>query len=291
MKLLIGIVNFDTKKYLYECLKTVYANKPFYQFKVVVVDNNSTDGSIEMVNKFFPEVLVIANQNNLGYARACNQLANKFTCQYICFLNPDVLVHPKTFDYIVRFLDENKNIGACGCKNLDVDGKPQPSILRFPTALQVFLDTLFPERSIKLSKFKDSTRPKSVNYLLGSFMILRKNVFDSIGGFDENFFLYAEEIDLFLRIRERGYKIYYLPQVKVTHIQGASTSQNRVFCRTQNYRSLFYIYKKYKPHKLDIVYKTTKVALWVRRYFPQINRTEKDLARDVYNNISLKDLL
>jgi len=209
-----------------------------------VVDNNSVDGSNQMVEQKFPEVKLIANNNNLGFSAANNQAIKQATGEYILLLNPDTVVEENTFERCVKFMDEHQDAGALGVKMIDGNGEFLPESKRsLPTPLVAFykifgLSALFP-RSKSFGKYHlgylDNEQTHEIEVLAGAFMFIRNKVLDEIGLLDESYFMYGEDIDLSYRITQAGYKNYYYPETRIIHYKGESTKKSSI-----NYVFVFY---------------------------------------------------
>lgn len=244
MKLSIVIVNYNVEHFLEQCLHSVYTALEGLEGEVWVVDNNSVDGSLAMLNRKFPQVKLIANKENVGFARANNQAIRQSSGEYILLLNPDTIVEPDTFSKCVQFMDEHPEAGGLGVKMLDGKGNFLPESKRgLPTPRVAFykifgLSKLFP-KSKKFGSYHltylDKDEIHSVDVLSGAFMLMRKSVLDQVGLLDEDYFMYGEDIDLSYRITKGGYKNYYFPKTRIIHYKGESTKKSSV-----NYVYVFY---------------------------------------------------
>jgi O-antigen biosynthesis protein len=212
--------------------------------EIIVVDNNSVDGSSKMVAEKFPEVKIIRNQDNLGFSKANNQAINISSGEYVLLLNPDTVVEEDTFRKIIAFMDAHPEAGGLGVKMIDGKGKFLPESKRgLPTPSVAFckvfgLSRLFP-RSRIFGKyhmgFLDKDKINEVEILAGAFMLLRRKTLDITGLLDETFFMYGEDIDLSYRITKAGFKNYYFPETRIIHYKGESTKKSSI-----NYVLVFY---------------------------------------------------
>jgi O-antigen biosynthesis protein len=244
MELSVIIVNYNVKYFLEQCLKSVFISGKNLKMEVFVVDNNSVDGSVQMVKEKFPEVILIANQDNVGFSRANNQAITRATGKYILLLNPDTVVEDDTFEKVTGFMNLTPDAGGLGVKMIDGSGAFLPESKRgLPTPSVAFykifgLSAIFP-RSKVFGRyhlgFLSSDKIHSVEILSGAFMLLRKTVLDQIGYLDETFFMYGEDIDLSYRILQHGYKNYYFPETRIIHYKGESTKKSSI-----NYVFVFY---------------------------------------------------
>jgi N-acetylglucosaminyl-diphospho-decaprenol L-rhamnosyltransferase len=235
----VVIVSYNTKEILGNCLQALFEHNQEIDMEVFVVDNNSHDGSADMVRQDFPTVFLIANKQNLGFAAANNQAFALARGSYIILLNPDAYVRPLSVLQCVNFMDRTPRCGLCGGKIISPAGKLEPSARRFPSFFSKILSFSglsgkFPQSSIlnhyEFGGFKYD-RPLEVDWVPGTFTIVRKAMLDAIGWFDERFYIYYEETDLCMRAKKAGWKIYFIPDAEVTHIGGASskTRKDKIF--------------------------------------------------------------
>jgi len=232
MDLSVIIVNYNVKFFLEQCLCSVSKAVDSLNAEVIVVDNHSTDGSHTYLQDRFPFVRFIINNGNLGFSKANNQGIQQAKGKYILFLNPDTIVPEDCFSRCIAFMQSGSEAGALGLRMIDGTGKYLKESKRgFPTAWVSFckmsgLTSLFPKSRIfaryYLGHLSDEQN-QQVNALSGAFMLVKKEVLDKTGGFDERFFMYAEDIDLSYRIQNAGYKNYYFAESTIIHFKGEST--------------------------------------------------------------------
>lgn len=244
MDISIVIVSFNVRYFLESCLYSVYKALKEVKGEVIVVDNNSVDGTFRMVEEKFPEVKIIPNRENIGFAKACNQGIGIARGRYVLLLNPDTLIEETTLTKCIQFMDEHPEAGALGVKMIDGKGNFLPESKRaLPTPMVAFykifgLGCLFP-RSRTFNRYYlghlDKNKTTSVEVLTGAFMMLRKEILEEIGGLDEDYFMYGEDIDLSYRITQAGYRNYYFPETTIVHYKGESTKKGSL-----NYVILFY---------------------------------------------------
>lgn len=242
--LAVIIVNYNVKHFLEQCLLSVKAAMQGLDCEVWVVDNNSVDGSQQMVREKFPWVHHIDNKDNVGFSRANNQAIEQSNARYVLLLNPDTVVEETTFTKCIEFMDAHPDAGGLGVKMIDGNGKFLPESKRaLPTPWVAFykifgLATLFP-KSKKFGKYHLTYLSKEENHsievLSGAFMLMRQEALDKVGLLDETFFMYGEDIDLSYRIILGGYKNYYFSETKIIHYKGESTKK-----ATFNYVRTFY---------------------------------------------------
>ena len=244
MKLSVVIVNYNVEYFLEQCLHSVRRAMQGIEGEVFVVDNNSVDGSLKMLAQKFPEVKVIANKDNVGFAKANNQAIRISTGEYVLLLNPDTVVEDDTFSKCIVFMDSHPDAGGLGVKMVDGKGQFLPESKRgLPTAQTAFykmfgLAKLFPH-SKRFARYYMGHLPidetNEVEILAGAFMMMRRETLDKVGLLDETFFMYGEDIDLSYRITQGGYKNYYFPETRIIHYKGESTKKTSV-----NYVFVFY---------------------------------------------------
>ncbi|MCD6658657.1 MAG: glycosyltransferase family 2 protein [Lentimicrobium sp.] len=244
MKLSVIIVNYNVKYFLEQCLHSVEAAIKGIDAEVFVVDNNSVDGSVEMVREKFPDVKLIANTVNTGFSVANNQAIKVASGEYILLLNPDTVVELDTFSKSVEFMDAHPDAGGLGIKMVDGSGRFLPESKRgLPTPAVAFykifgLSALFPKSRIFGQYhlgYLDNEKTHVVDVLAGAYMMLRRETLEKTGLLDETFFMYGEDIDLSYRITKSGYKNYYFPGARIIHYKGESTKKSSI-----NYVFVFY---------------------------------------------------
>jgi len=253
MDVSIVIVNFNTKDFLKKCLLSIFKFTKGIKFEVIVVDNLSSDSSIEMLRKDFREVKVIENKDNLGFGTGNNQGAKIAVGRYLCFLNPDVILTENSLEKMFKKLGKNTEIAVCGPKILNPEKVVQQSVGFFPDLPQVFwwmtfIDDLPFGKLLKPYHVDHDSfyqKEQEVDWVTGAAMMVRREVFEKVSGFDEKIFLYGEEVELCYRIKKDGFKILYFPDTKVIHIGQASTNGN-IVAITGEYKAVLYFYEKYK---------------------------------------------
>ena len=225
----IIIVSYHSREVLPACLDSVRAAG---QAPVVVVDNASGDGTPAMVQERFPEVTLMANPQNLGFAAACNQGARAAPTEYLLFLNPDTRLLPDSLTQPLEFLQDprHQSTGIVGIQLLDDHGRISRSCARFPTpgrfyARSLGLDRLLPRwfPSYRMTDW-DHSRSQPVDHVIGAFYLVRRKVFEQLGGFDERFFVYLEDLDLSFRAHQAGWPCYYLAEAQAYHAGGGGAT-------------------------------------------------------------------
>jgi GT2 family glycosyltransferase len=227
----IIIVNWNSREFLAQCLATIFATPRVLEIEVIVIDNASYDGSEAMVRNGFPAVTFIQGRENLGFARANNVAAGRAAGRNLLFLNPDTEVVATAIQRMVRFLDAAPDAGAVGCKLLNTDGSLQTSCVQaFPTVSNQVLDSevlrrMFPRSSLwGTQAFLDvRAAPAQVQALSGACILVRREASLAVGHFTEDYFMYAEDIDLCFKLQKAGLRNYYLGDVCVIHHGGQSS--------------------------------------------------------------------
>jgi N-acetylglucosaminyl-diphospho-decaprenol L-rhamnosyltransferase len=229
------IVSFNTRDILRGCLTELFANSQGLDMEVFVVDNRSSDGSAQMVEREFPKVHLIANTENLGFAAANNQAFRLARGRYIVLLNPDAFVKPGALQAAVSFMERTPGCGICGGRLVDLDGHLDPSARRFPTwpaklSTLTGMSSRYPGSPVfnrhDFGGFAHD-RHREVDWVPGTFVVLRQRMLAQIGLFDERFFIYYEETDLCLRARKNGWTVFFVPEAEVVHIGGASSKTRK----------------------------------------------------------------
>lgn len=251
--LTIIIVSWNCKPYLVDCIRSIDAAGSAYACSVIVVDNNSADGTVEMLQRDFSNVRLLANAHNAGFAAANNQAMNLAQSRYMMLLNPDTILHRGALDELVRFMDGHPTVWVAGPLLLNKGGSVQHSGVRFPSTWNIlcemfFLDRLFP-RSKAFGRHKelyaDTSIPRSVDYVRGACLIVRASVLNAVGGLDERFFMYFEETDWCYRIAQAGGKVYVCPAAKVVHFGGDEIGHYDERKLVHYHKSLLLFYQKY----------------------------------------------
>ncbi|MCB0730854.1 MAG: glycosyltransferase [Ignavibacteriae bacterium] len=233
----IIIVNYNVKEFLLNLLDSIQHASKKISSEVIVVDNNSDDGSISAIKTKFPSVITIENKNNVGFGAANNQGLEISKGKYILMINPDTLVNENTFEIMLKFLAENPNIGLAGCKVLNPDGSLQlPCRRSFPGPWVSFtkvtgLSKLFPKSKI-FAKYNltylDENKSYEVDAVSGSFMMMTRSAYEKVGGFDTDFFMYGEDLDLCYRVQKSGLKVFYVSETEIIHYKGESTKRSKI---------------------------------------------------------------
>jgi GT2 family glycosyltransferase len=252
------IVNRNTAALLLECIDHIHACVISREFEIIVLDNGSTDDSVASIRGKYPLVKIIEAGRNLGFAAANNLAARQASGEFLFLVNTDAMLERKCPERLVSLLELDPSIGIIGPKLINPDLSPQTSFESVPTLAtetlnRSLLKRLFPTRYP--SKFSDLTEPTPVEALIGAVMVIRKSLFDEIGGFDEGYFFFMEETDLMVRIREAGYKVVHDPVAKAVHLQGGTAKATRIAARIEFYRSRYRFFEKHYGKQKELVLK------------------------------------
>lgn len=238
------IVNYNARFFLKNCLESVFAATKGLEAEVIVVDNNSSDGSCGMLHEHYPDVQRICNGENLGFSRANNQAAARARGDYLLILNPDTVLAEHTLRDIMAWFQSHPEAGAAGVSFIDGKGSFLPECKRnFPT-LRIALLKVFGLSGGYYSNDLEAGDKGPVDVLTGAFMFMRRSLFEELNGFDEEFFMYGEDIDLSYRILQAGYRNYYLGENTVIHYKGESTVKDASYYRNF-YGALRIFYNKH----------------------------------------------
>ena len=243
-RLSVVIVNYNVEHFLDQCLHSVQRSKTSFAIEVLIVDNNSVDGSLGMIREKYPAYTLIANKENAGFSKANNQAIALAKGEYVLLLNPDTVVAEDTFQKVVDFMDAHPNAGGLGVHMIDGKGNFLPESKRgLPKPMVAFykifgLSKLFP-KSKRFGQYHlghiDENQTSVIDVLSGAFMLMRKSALDKVGLLDEDYFMYGEDIDLSYRIQKGGFDNYYFPETSIIHYKGESTKKSSV-----NYVFVFY---------------------------------------------------
>ena len=294
MTLSVVIVNYNVKYFLKQCLASVYgsdrrlADGSELEFDVWVVDNDSVDGSVEMVRRDFPQVHVIENHENVGFARANNQALAQSTGQCLLLLNPDTVVERDTFVQCANFMAEHEDCGGLTVKMVDGKGNfLRESKRGFPSPAASFykisgLTRLFPHSKRFAAYYMGHLGEDDINeieILPGAFLMLRREVYDKIGGLDETYFMYGEDIDYSWSIKLAGWKNYYLPTTRIIHYKGESTRKGSMNYVYTFYNAMAIFVRKYFSGKDARLFNLLlQVAIWLRATLAWIQRIAQRVA-------------
>jgi len=252
----IILVSYNAREHLEACLRSLHENPASISTEIIVVDNASTDGSRESVPKDRSDIRLIASRENLGFAGANNLGFRASRGKFILFLNTDTLIGKGTLDRLCSMLHDHSDAGAVGPALFRSEASPQVSFGNrvdfFAQWRQKYLWNPYYARRLKTAR-----RPRKVGWLSGACLMVRREVFSSIDGFDEHFFLYFEDIDLCYRIRRTGFRLLFFPEIRIMHKGSGSTASQARFCRFHYRKSQLYFYRKHN----------SSFSLWLLRAY------------------------
>jgi GT2 family glycosyltransferase len=259
VKLSIIIINWNTRDLTLHCLRTVFEFPFEYDFEVLLVDNGSTDNSVEKIKFEFPQVLLIQNQDNVGFARANNQAIRQCKGEFILLLNSDTELKRNALNILVNYLINDSKAGGGGPLLINPDGSLQMSCFPFPTLGREFwrmfhLDLLWPISVYKMNTWIRDY-PRQVDSIQGACLIIRRQVFEDIGLLDEDYFFYTEEIDFCYRMKFAGWQNWWIPQAEVIHYGGQSSRLVAEESFIRLYKTKIIYFRKHYPQPSPQIFK------------------------------------
>ncbi|MDQ7054916.1 MAG: glycosyltransferase [candidate division KSB1 bacterium] len=289
------IVSYNVKEFLQQCLISIQSALQHIPSEIFVVDNASDDDSTKLVCEQFPDITLIQNTRNEGFARANNRALRQARGQYLVLINPDTIAQEDTFERLIAFMKAHPDAGMVGCKILNPDGSLQLACRRsFPSPWVAFtrltgLSFLFPKSRL-FGRYNLTYLPEDqiaeVDAISGSFMMIRREAFEQVGLLDESFFLYGEDLDWCYRTIQAGWKIYYVPDTQIIHFKGESSKRSRLDSLLIFYQSMARFVKKHFRHRYFFVtYYLLIIAIWLRAAFSFFQNSFRSIA------IPLLDLL
>jgi N-acetylglucosaminyl-diphospho-decaprenol L-rhamnosyltransferase len=253
VKLSIVILCWNDLKVISDCLRSIYSGTHSTKFEVIVSDNGSTDESIRFIRGNYPQVRVIENGENLRFSRGNNVAIRVSTGEYVLILNPDTIIHEGALDRWMEFADRHPKAGGFGCRVLNADGSYQGCARPFPTVWREWVAALYLRPlgyvsdlfiSDKYVRWKGETE-RQIDWQAGCSLMVRGELLKKLGGFDEQFYYYYEDLDLCHRIWDAGYPILYAPDVVITHLVGQSVKSFRIAFELDKYRNRYRYFHKY----------------------------------------------
>lgn len=249
----VVIVSYQSQEFLPRCLASLENARRDLNLEVFVVDNASSDSSVEFVKSNFSDVVLICNETNVGFARANNQALRLTSGRHVLLLNPDTELKsdgPNPLEILVEFMDQHPSAGACGPRLEFGDGSFQHSAFHFPSLLQVYFDLFPPNWRIANSRLNgryprrlyDSGKPFLIDHPLGAALMVRRSAAEKTGWLDENYFIYVEELDWCFRLKRAGWQIWCVPAAEILHFEGQSAKQfpDRMFVELWKSRRIFF---------------------------------------------------
>lgn len=229
----VVIVTWNVRKYVEECLKSLENQVGCPAMEVIVVDNNSSDGTAELIAEHFRHVKFIRSSSNLGFSRANNVGLRHCKGKYICLINPDVNLKPDCLAKIIAFMEQDPSIGILGPQMLASDGRVRRSCMRFPSAWNIFCSAMGLDAVIKSSRFFGGLQMRDfrfdricdVDVLNGWFWVVKQDALEQVGPLDERFFMYGEDVDWCYRFYQDGWRAVFYPEAQAVHYGGASSAR------------------------------------------------------------------
>ena len=244
MKLSVIILNYNVRYFLQLCLSSVQEALADLDAEIIVIDNNSSDDSCNMVKELFPQIKLIENKENVGFAKANNQAVAIAKGDYICILNPDTVVAEDTFQKVLEFADDKEGLGIVGCRLIDGKGNFLPESKRnLPVIKVAFQKQLGNSELYYANQIKDNETGK-VPILVGAYMFMKRKLFHAVQGFAEDYFMYGEDIDLSYKVLNAGFSNYYFSETTIIHFKGESTLKDAKYAK-RFYGAMQIFYKKH----------------------------------------------
>lgn len=248
-ELSIIIISYNTKKITRECIESIYLSKPNIPFEIIVIDNTSSDGSVEMLQALQKEhnnIVLVENKENTGFAKANNQGVKLAQGSYILLLNSDTLILDDALSSLMSFFKENEDhMHFLGAKLLNADKSPQASCGPFYTLPVIFAALFFRGDYWGLTRYSPDT-VKEVDWISGACILTKKEYYNTVNGFDEQIFMYMDEIDLLYRAKKQNMRVFFYPKSRIIHL-GSASSGGRSFPVQQVYKGFMYFYRKHYP--------------------------------------------
>jgi len=271
----IVIVSYNTRDFLVKCIQSIEETAQDFTYEIIVVDNASNDGSVELVKEKFKDVVLIANKENLGFSKANNLGVKKTSGRLVLFLNADTVVYPLTLKAMINFMDNHKDAGAATCKLQMPNGRIDDASHRgFPTPWNSFshfsgISKLFPRSKTfggyNLS-YLDLSETHEIDALAGAFMMVRREAGKKVGWWDEDYFFYGEDLDFCFMLKQNGWKVYYMPEFSILHYKGVSggikkiskevttaNKETRKKAQTERFKAMRIFYKKHYETKYPFI--------------------------------------
>lgn len=269
------IVTFNSADYIRRCLDSIYEKTSGCEYEIIVVDNNSSDRTADIIYREYPNVRLIRNNKNTGFAKANNKAIRRSRGEYIMLLNPDTILQNNAIFLMREFLENHEDAGCVGSKLTYFDGTHQLSCRKFPNFYNVFfgrrsiLRFAFPNNPISkeyMQQDLDYTVLQKVDWVMGASMMIKRSVLNHVGLFDEDFFLFVEDTDLCYRCKLNGYGIYYYPEPHIAHYHGASVRTKFNVAQLQHNISMYKFFRKYMSNKGSMNF-LLYIAILVRLIF------------------------
>lgn len=224
VKISVVIISYNSQDFIEKCIRSVLKNLPTYA-EVIVLDNFSTDKTVEILKKFIPKIKLLKSDENLGFAKGCNKAVKEAKGEYLFLLNPDTEMSEPIIDELIKFYEITVDVGIVAPKLIMQDDKVQASVKRLPTLWGAFKEYILGTKNSYSEYVPNGDKPQEVEMTYGAAWLIKKDLFNKLGGFDEKFFLYYEDVDFCRRVCKNNKKIYYYPKVLIKHLVGATKSE------------------------------------------------------------------
>jgi len=306
MDISVIIVNYNVRYFIEQCILSIIDASKNLNIEIIVVDNNSSDNSCQFIQKNYPQIKLISNKINVGFAKANNQGVKIASGKYILILNPDTVIAEDTLEKVFEFVERKTNLGITGVKLIDGSGNFLPESKRGIPTPRVSFNKLFGISTKQTGKYYAAHLQENesgvVDVLVGAFMFLQKSIYNEVKGFDEDYFMYGEDIDLSYKVLKKGYLNYYYPETKIIHYKGESTKKDIIYLKYfHNAMKIFYK-KHFRLNKIYDFLMSLGIELWyLLKYFKYKNVAEdlKETSNVLYvgkdnliiNHLNKKDLL
>ncbi|MBU6434069.1 MAG: glycosyltransferase family 2 protein [Nitrospirae bacterium] len=254
----IAIVSYNTKEVLLDCLRSVHAHTTAIAFEVIVVDNDSRDGTVAALKTAYPAMRIVANPDNRGFARAVNQALAVSRGRHVLLLNSDTIVGDQALETMVAYLDDHPDVGAVSCKQWTGDGHLNQTCFPFPSIRDhLFYSALFQriaptmQAAVTATHKIDCTLSQDVDWANGACFMVRRSLLEQLGGLDEAFFMYFEDVDLCRRLRRQGYRVRHIAEAEIVHLIGRSSGRD--------------------PDRLQLVWELSRIR-YIEKHFSPVKR-------------------
>ena len=283
MKLSVVILNYNVRYFLELCLKSVKEAIKDIEAEIIVVDNNSSDQSSQMVKDIFPQVKLIQNDENLGFSKGNNIGVSVASGEYILILNPDILVAEDSIQKLLDFANYKENLGIVGCQLIDGSGQFLPEGKRNIPTPKISIKKIFGNSTKYYANHINKNDVDKVDILVGACMLLKKEVYQKAGGFDEDYFMYGEDIDLSYKILKSGYDNYYFGETTMLHFKGESTLKDNTYAK-HFYGAMKIFYTKHFKKNLLFDVLVSLVLFFAKLFTSDVKEETRNVERYILHS-------